>query len=141
MRSHLLTFLIFITALLSACKKDNLASIVPINETVDTTALLKYSGSFGSGPYGTVSGNAEVYSNESSAEVKLVNFNTTNGPDLHVFLSKEPMPINAIDLGNLKSTSGNQVYSIPGNPDLSGFKYISVHCVEYNHLFGYAKLN
>jgi hypothetical protein len=141
MISRLLTYLLFFTALLTSCKKDDLASTVPINETVDTTALLKYSGNFVSGPYGTTSGDAEVYANATLAEVKLVNFNTTNGPDLHVFLSKEPMPVNAIDLGNLKSTSGNQVYSIPGNPDLSVYKYISVHWVEYNHLFGYAKLD
>jgi nitrous oxide reductase accessory protein NosL len=140
MTNRLLVYL-FISVALASCKKDDLAPTIPINETVDTIAMLKYSGSFESGPYGTTAGNAEVYTNATESEVKLVNFNSTNGPDLHVFLSKEPMPINFIDLGSLKSTNGNQVYSIPGNPELSEYKYISIHCVEYNHLFGYAKLN
>jgi hypothetical protein len=141
MKTKLFVYLLFFSTVLASCNKDDLAPTDPINETVDTTALLKYSGNFESGPYGTTTGNAEVYASAKVAEVKLVNFNTSNGPDLHVFLSKEPMPINYIDLGSLKSTNGNQVYSIPGNPDLNLYKYISVHCVAYNHLFGYAKLN
>ncbi len=140
MLKRLLVYL-FISAALTSCKKDDLASTDPITETVDTALMLKYSGNFESGQYGTTTGNAEVYSSVTRAGVKLVNFNTTNGPALHVFLSKEPMPINYIDLGNLKSTNGNQEYVIPGNPDLSLYKYVSVHCVAYNHLFGYAKLN
>jgi hypothetical protein len=140
MTNRLLVYL-FISVALASCKKDDLSSTDPVNETVDTASMLKYSGSFESGPYGTTAGNAEVYANSTESEVKLVNFNSTNGPDLHVFLSKEPMPITFIDLGSLKSTNGNQVYSIPGNPDISEYKYISIHCVAYNHLFGYAKLN
>jgi len=50
------------------------------------------------------------------------------------------MPITFIDLGELKSTKGNQVYSIAGMPDFTDYKYISIHCVAYNHLFGSALL-
>jgi hypothetical protein len=140
MLKQLLVYL-FIFAALTSCKKDELASTDTVNETVDTALMLKYTGSFESGPYGTATGKAELYSSATRAEVKLVSFNTTNGPALHVYLSKEPMPINYIDLGSLKSTNGNQIYSIPGNSDLDAFKYVSIHCVAYNHLFGYAKLN
>jgi hypothetical protein len=49
-------------------------------------------------------------------------------------------PVNFIDLGSLQSTSGNQVYNISGSPDLTVYKYALVHCVDYNHLFGWAEL-
>jgi hypothetical protein len=50
------------------------------------------------------------------------------------------MPVNFIDLGALKSTIGNQVYNVVGMPDFMDYKYISIHCVAYNHLFGSALL-
>ena len=137
---RLLIAVLIIVAAIQSCKKDrdSFASTVTVNEMVDTTGVLKYSGSFTSGPFGTVTGKAEVYKNGTDYKVKLANFNTNNGPALHVYLSKEAMPINYIDLGVLKSTNGNQVYSVTGMPDFMEYKYISIHCVAYNHLFGSA---
>lgn len=135
----LLIILICFSAAFISCKKNATPTIV-LNEMTDTTAVLKYSGDFISARYGTVSGKAEIYKKLNTFEVKLVNFNSTNGPALHVFISKESMPVNFIDLGSLKSTSGNQVYSVTGMPDFGDYKYISIHCVEYNHLFGSALL-
>ena len=64
----------------------------------------------------------------------------SNGPDLHVYLSKEAFPVNFIDLGRIKSTSGNQLYTISGMPDFVQYKYALIHCQRYNHLFGSALL-
>ncbi len=137
---RLLIAVLIIGVTIQSCKKDkdSFASTVTVNEMVDTTGMLKYSGSFTSGPFGTVTGKAEVYINGTDYKVKLANFNTNNGPALHVYLSKEAMPINYIDLGVLKSTNGNQVYSVTGMPDFMEYKYISIHCVAFNHLFGSA---
>ena len=137
---RLLIAVLIIVAAIQSCKKDrdSFASTVTVNEMVDTTGVLKYSGSFTSGPFGTVTGNAEVYINGTDYKVKLANFNTNNGPALHVYLSKETMPINYIDLGVLKSTNGNQGYNVTGMPDFMEYKYISIHCVAFNHLFGSA---
>jgi Electron transfer DM13 len=121
-----------------SCKKESYASTDNINDMVDTVAVLKNMGEFVSGPFGTVTGNAEVYKNGMQYEVKLSNFTTNNGPALHVYLAKEAMPVNFIDLGVLKSTNGNQLYAVPGMPDFGAYKYVSIHCVAYNHLFGYA---
>jgi hypothetical protein len=126
---------------ISCKKKERQAPATSLNEMVDTSAMLMHTGSFSSGPYGTTSGMAEIYQQGTTYLVKLANFSTSNGPALHVYLSKEAMPINYVDLGNLKSISGNQVYNISGMPDFSQFKYISIHCVQYNHLFGSATLN
>ncbi|MFY7965041.1 MAG: DM13 domain-containing protein [Chitinophagaceae bacterium] len=137
---RLLFFILLITTFIS-CKKETLAPTNMVNEMVDSTAVLKYAGNFSSGPYGTVSGKAEIYKQVNQLSVKLSGFLSSNGPALHVYLSKEAMPINFIDLGVLKSTNGNQVYNISGTPDFTDYKYISIHCIDYNHLFGYALLN
>ena len=136
---RLFIFLICLSALIISCKKDNTATIA-LNEMTDTSAVLKYSGDFTSGPFGTVTGKAEIYKKATAIQVKLAGFNSSNGPALHVFISKEAMPVNFIDLGALKSTTGNQVYSVSGMPDFMDYKYILIHCVAYNHLFGSALL-
>lgn len=137
---RLLFFTLIITTFIS-CKKETLAPTNMVNEMIDSTAVLKYTGNFLNGPYGTVTGKAEIYKQSNLLSVKLSNFLSSNGPALHVYLSKEAMPINFIDLGVLKSTNGNQVYNISGMPNFSDYKYISIHCIDYNHLFGYALLN
>ncbi|MEO7488091.1 MAG: hypothetical protein ABIU77_13360, partial [Ferruginibacter sp.] len=97
---------------MASCKKEKgFAPTTELNEMTDTASVLKYSGDFTSGPYGTVTGKAEIYKKVTAIEVKLAGFNSSNGPALHVFISKEAMPVNFIDLGALKSTTGNQVYS------------------------------
>lgn len=134
-------FILFISIVSFSCKKETDAPTAVLNEGVDTTiAVLKFAGTFMNGPYGAASGKAEVYKTGSKFEVKLADFMVNNGPALHVYISKEAMPINYIDAGELKSTNGNQVYSVSGMPDFSDYKYISIHCVAYNHLFGYALL-
>jgi len=134
---------------MASCKKEGqYAPTTVLNEMIDSMPgidssklpMLKYSGDFTSGPFGTVTGKAEVYKTGTTYDVKLANFNTNNGPALHVYISKEAMPVNYIDLGSLKSTAGNQVYSVTGMPDFMEYKYISIHCVAYNHLFGSALL-
>jgi hypothetical protein len=123
-----------------SCKKQNLTSTNMLNEMPDTTATLVFTGNFVDGPYGNVMGAAEIYRQNNSYKVKLTNFNSTNGPALHVYLSKEAMPVTYKDLGQLKSTNGNQLYDITGMPDFTQFKFVSIHCVDFNHLFGYAEI-
>ena len=141
MKSKLISGIILMSVILFSCKKEEEASTVAINETVDTNAVLRYTGPFTSGPFGTVTGKAEVYELNAMFILKISDFNTSNGPALHVYLAKEAMPVNYIDLGSLKSTSGSQVYNIPAMPDFSQYKYISIHCVDFNHLFGSALIN
>ena len=123
------------------CKKETDASTTVLSETIDTTAKLVMSGSFQNGPYGAVSGIGKVYKNYNGTySILLDSFMTTNGPNLFVYLSKEAMPVNFISAGNLKSTTGSQVYNITEMPDIAQYKYICIHCKDYNHLFGYALL-
>lgn len=124
-----------------ACSKQNGTDTTPGTSMINSnTAVLKYSGSFINGPYGTVTGSAKIYLDSGRYTLKLQDVNISNGPDLHVYLSKEVQPVNYIDLGRLQSTSGNLVYPVNGSPDFSQYKYSLIHCQRFNHLFGSAEL-
>ncbi|MEO6733548.1 MAG: DM13 domain-containing protein [Ferruginibacter sp.] len=125
--------------LLTACKKEKTSSTGVSMDPVDTTAALKYRAAFDNGGYGTTTGIAKIYSKAGAYSLVLDSFSVSTGPDLHVYLSKEMQPINFIDVGLLKTTSGRQVYNINGMPDFMEYKYALIHCQQYNHLFGSAK--
>jgi len=137
-------FIVFIVLVLLSCSKQNQAPEARLDEKVDTAgnaALLRYAGRFVNGPYGSAMGSAKIYQLASAQFVlALDSVSISNGPDLHVYLSKEVQPLNFIDLGRLKSTNGNQLYEISGMPDFSAYKYALIHCQQYNHLFGSAAL-
>ena len=139
------TFFIFlgIAFLGAACNKNAGTLTETLNERVDTATAKVAAGtmlgtfiSYGQNVVGMV----KIYEQNSKLTLALENFSTNNGPDLHVYLSKEVMPVNFIDLGKLKSTGGNQLYDVPGMPDFSQYKYALIHCQQYNHLFGSAEL-
>lgn len=140
MNRIILTALVMAVALLS-CVKNNTPEI-PLNNNVDTTtAMQQQKGIFMNGPYGTVSGRAVIYKRDGGGLVlALEDMNISNGPQLHVYLSKEVQPVNFIDLGPLQSTLGNQVYNINGSVNFNEYRYALVHCKRYNHLFGSAAL-
>jgi hypothetical protein len=127
----------------TACKKDKGALLEepPLNEMVDTASVLKYSGNFINGPSGGVSGIAKIYRQANGKFVlKLENFRSTSGPNLHVFVSKELDPKTYSDLGALKSLNGNQVYEIDIAFDPKPYSYVLIYCVNFNHLFGSASI-
>ena len=135
-----LTFLFFVIMVMNSCVKENTPTI-PVNNPVDTTlADKRFSGTFNNGPYGAVTGSAKIYFQNNQHILALENFNSSNGPDLHVYISKEVQPVNYIDLGRLQSVSGNQQYQLAGNINFSEYKYALIHCRQYNHLFGSAEL-
>lgn len=122
-----------------ACRKEG-APTSTIDQMQQDSSVLILKGDFNAGPYGNVTGIAKVYKRGNTYQLKVDTLNTWNGPNLKVLLSKEIQPINYIDLGSLQSTMGNQVYNINGAPDFSSYKYALIHCVDYNHLFGWAEL-
>jgi hypothetical protein len=132
---------LFLLIGLVACKKENTPNTV-LNEKVDVgLAVEKAKGSFYNGPYGTATGTAKIYTVGTNIQLALENFSSSNGPNLMVYLSKEKDPANFINLGNLKSTAGNQLYDIPANIKPSDYKYALIYCKQYSHLFGFAELN
>lgn len=124
----------------SACTKQNGTPTEALMENIDPTNSLSMKGKFENGPFGSVSGKAYLSISSNQKSLVLENISSSNGPDLHVYLSKEIQPINFIDLGKLKSINGTQVYSIDGNVNIQDFKFALVHCQQFNHLFGSANI-
>lgn len=139
MKKNISLIAIIFTVVFAACKKNNTPSVI-LNEMADSTAIPQRVGIFNNGPYGRVSGEAKTILTGAMYDLKLMNFNGSNGPDLRVYLSKEMNPVNYIDLGPLKATGGNQIYPINGMPDFAQYKYALIHCRQFNHLFGWALL-
>ena len=81
----------------------------------------------------------------------LENLDTSNGPDVHVWLSAAHVvegtggwytagSADHYDLGLIKGNQGNQVYEIPADVDLSRYKSVDLWCVQFSVSFGAAEL-
>jgi hypothetical protein len=88
----------------------------------------------------SVSGTVKVYEQGSDKTVVLDPFNSQNGPDLKVYLSKDVDASEYVNLGVLKSTMGKQSYTIPASTDLSSYLYLHIWCEEFSVEFARAPL-
>lgn len=139
MKFKILIVLVLV-GILSACTKQNATPNIQLMESIDSLPMTSMKGDFSNGPFGTVSGKAFITISNNQKSLVLENLASSNGPDLHVYISKEIEPINFIDLGKLKSINGTQVYSISNNVNVQNYKYALVHCQQFNHLFGSANI-
>lgn len=73
--------------------------------------------------------------------LRLEDFRSTNGPDVHLYLSTDKQASDFIDLGRLKANIGNQNYQIPLDTDFNKHKYVLIWCQPFSVLFGSAQLN
>ncbi len=68
-------------------------------------------------------------------------FQSSNGPDLNVYLSSEStINANSLLLGQLKSTRGMQTYELPSFVEMNDFDHVVIHCLPFNVTFGSAPL-
>lgn len=79
--------------------------------------------------------------------LRFENFQSTNGPDLHVLLSRDPDPRthealgeDYIELGRLKGNVGNQNYDVPSNIDISQYQSVVIYCQPFQVVFSTATL-
>jgi hypothetical protein len=96
----------------------------------------------------TGSGTATIYQQGEEQVLRFEAFTVTNGPDLHVILTKHPAPASRsdvgedyIDLGSLKGNQGNQNYEIPAGTDLSQYQSVVIYCVPFHVVFATATLD
>src|SRR3989338_372855 len=75
-----------------------------------------------------VAGNALLIQEGDKKIVRFENFNTINGPDLHIYLSSDLGVKDYIDLGKIKATQGNVNYDVPAGTDTNKYKYVLVWC-------------
>jgi hypothetical protein len=106
------------------------------------------SGSLTAGVHDTA-GTVTIYKLDNGDRVlRLTDFHTSNGPDVHIYLtSAEKVNSNGdvtggkyLDLGNLKGNVGDQNYVIPHDVDLNEFHSVSVWCARFHVSFGAAQL-
>jgi hypothetical protein len=99
----------------------------------------------------STSGRATIYQEADGRLVlRLTNFKTSNGPDVHVVLiaAKDAEDdanflknsTEKLELGALKGNQGDQNYNIPAGTDLAKFQTVSIYCERFNANFGAAPL-
>ena len=126
----------------------SLMGCVPVSAQEKTKAL--ETGMF-HGKVHNTSGRATIYREaDGHLILRLTNFKTSNGPDVHVVLiaAKDAdddanflkSSTERVELGVLKGNEGDQNYEIPTGTDLKKFQTVSIYCVRFNANFGAAPL-
>ncbi|GAA5210548.1 DM13 domain-containing protein [Streptomyces thinghirensis] len=88
---------------------------------------------------------------DGSHVVRLENLDTSNGPDLRVWLTDAPVREGRagwhlfddgeyVSLGKLKGNKGSQNYVVPDDVDLSRYTSVSIWCDRFDVSFGAAEL-
>lgn len=87
------------------------------------------------------SGDAILLTDGSRFVLRFENFSVTNGPDIHVFLSKGPRYAPGdVDLGSVTATRGSSNYDLPPTVDPRAYAYVIIWCVPFSVQFGFAAL-
>ncbi|MGH3474624.1 MAG: DM13 domain-containing protein [Aeromicrobium sp.] len=106
------------------------------------------SGTFVSQEHET-SGTAKIFElPDGSRTLRLEDFSTTNGPDLHVWMSEKKAGGNwfkygggrKAQLGELKANQGSHNYAIPADVELDGLNSVVIWCKRFHVAFGSAPL-
>jgi len=85
---------------------------------------------------------------DGSRFLRLEGLETSNGPDLRVILTDQPVSDDwhvwddgeYLDLGALKGNVGSSNYAIPNDLDLAGFETAVIWCRRFSVGFGVAPL-
>jgi hypothetical protein len=85
-------------------------------------------------------GKAEVITVGDVAFLRFEDFEVTNGPDLHVYMTKNGDVDTGIDLGKLKGNKGSQNYELSGiNTDV--YNTVVIYCQPFHVYFASADLS
>ena len=97
------------------------------------------------------SGRATIYKESSRKQyLRLTDFATSNGPDVHVVLVKAEEPamlknivpgnLEYVELGSLKGNQGDQNYDLPAGADVEKYQAVAIYCERFHAIFGVARL-
>ena len=98
------------------------------------------------------SGRASIYQTpEGKRYLRLTDFMTSNGPDVHVLLAQSgdeslkqdfvKGDLKGVELGVLKANQGDQNYNLPNSAELSTYDAAVIYCERFHAVFGLAKLD
>jgi Electron transfer DM13 len=97
------------------------------------------------------SGRATIYKTADGKEyLRLSDFTTSNGPDVHVVLVRAENKtldeaivkgeLESVELGTLKGNQGDQNYDLPASADLDKYQAVAIYCERFHAIFGVARL-
>lgn len=97
------------------------------------------------------SGRATIYKSvEGKQYLRLSDFTTSNGPDVHVLLVRADDKalgqeivkgeLDSVELGTLKGNQGDQNYDLPATANLNQYQAVAIYCERFHAIFGVAKL-
>jgi hypothetical protein len=141
-------------ALWAAFRPERLFINAKVNETMpaglaNASETVLASGSFHSVAHDT-EGTASIYRLADGKRIlRLTNFKTSNGPDVHVYFvaandasnSETVEKAGFLELGALKGNIGDQNYDIPADADLAKYRAVTIWCKRFSVNFGTAPLN
>jgi hypothetical protein len=129
-----------------------------INQKVDEAAPFASAGDPHPLYTGTLEGNAHqtsgratIYAAPSGKQyLRLTDFMTSNGPDVHVLLARAEDPslkheivkggLDSVELGALKGNQGDQNYDVQTSLDLQKYDAVVIYCERFHAIFGVARL-
>jgi len=120
----------------------------PASLSADPEAL--YTGKL-EGKAHQTSGRATIYkSPDGTPYLRLTDFTTSNGPDVHVLLVRADDKaleqeivkgeLEHVELGALKGNQGDQNYDLPAATDLNKYQAVAIYCERFHAIFGVARL-
>ena len=97
------------------------------------------------------SGRATIYKTADGREyLRLTDFSTSNGPDVHVLLARSndeklkqeivKGQVDSVELGLLKGNQGDQNYDLPASVNLKKYDAAVIYCNRFHAVFGVARL-
>jgi hypothetical protein len=121
---------------------------VPVALRSEPEAL--YTGTL-EGKVHATSGRATIYKTADGKEyLRLSDFTTSNGPDVHVLLVQAESKafdgeivkddFDNVELGMLKGNQGDQNYDLPESVDLNQYQAVAIYCERFHAIFGVARL-
>ncbi|WFE94705.1 DM13 domain-containing protein [Micromonospora sp. WMMD987] len=123
----------------------------PAGSPTGTRPVVVSRGAFVSHEHDT-SGDARIVrTTDGRHRLELVGLDTSNGPDLKVWLTDQPVRTGRagwgvfddgrrVELGRLKGNRGDQAYAIPAGTDLTGLTSVTIWCQRFAVSFGAAPL-
>jgi len=121
----------------------------PVSLNGEPQAL--YTGKLEGKTHGT-SGRATIYKDANGKQyLRLTDFATSNGPDVHVLLVNADDPslmkdvvagdLNKVELGALRGNRGDQNYDLPADVNLEKYQAVAIYCERFHAIFGVARLD
>jgi len=139
---HLYLIVLLIAILFTAC--DNTPTKT-IDDSKDSEAVVIREATFEDADASHQgSGNVSILQKGEELTLRFENFKSSNGPDLKVILveniegTSRSTVGEKLELGVLKSTNGNQNYTIPSGTDLSNYTGVMIYCKQFGVVFSRA---